>query len=92
MVSPVQFHESFTSDETAGMEIALRRDRGGEERISESWRHCEWSVESPTTDIAGLCIGSEPSSRGICGPLGRLSRSRSLFSDESTGDVQDLRS
>lgn len=72
-VSPAQFHEYLTIDDTAGMEIALRSDRrggdGGNEICSECvqlpW-HCEWTrVESPNTDMAGLYIESKPCSQGL---------------------------
>lgn len=59
-VSPAQDHESRTSDDTAGMETALRSDRrGGAGGASWCWR--EWIIgESPNTDMTDEGIESEP--------------------------------
>jgi hypothetical protein len=62
-VSPAQDHESRTSDDTAGMEMALRSDRRGGEGWAggASWCRREWIIgESPNTDMTDEGIESEP--------------------------------
>jgi hypothetical protein len=64
-VLPAQFHESLARDETAGIEMALRRVRGKRWEVFGRGSSRQWTiVGSPNTDITGLCIGSKPSSRG----------------------------